>query len=269
MKRAVALACAFVALSLLSSAAGASTGTGGWVITKSSGNAFSGTFTNETASPINGVSVGTAAKAGNPITAFTIDAIQCQLYANYGSAYCYTALLIQPGATVLFHGTAQKALTPAGLQMCTSADRGMDNTCSDVAQAKAKAKAQAKKSKKSSATRATSPRKQAAAAARAFVLEAISMEANALSDLNKGETLLGSRNDLAVAQHRLEKALAQPFDAADIAGDLKSAIQDDKDAWNELDSKKPGRIARARKLITTAQGKKTIAALDLSHIAHS
>ena len=262
MKVALALVGAILAVSVLSASAGASAGNGGWVITKSSGNTFSGVFTNETASPINGVAVGTADKAANPITSFTINAIVCQLYANYGSAYCYTALLIQPGASVLFHGTSEKALPPAGLQMCTSADRGMDNTCSDVALAKAK------KSKKSSVTHAASARKQAAAAAFEEVLKAISEEADALDALNAGHTH-AAQQDLSRALYRLRNALVEPFDAPDIAGDLKSAQRDDEDAYNDLGSTTPGKISRARTLITDAQAKKHASALDLNHVAHA
>ena len=254
MKGALALVGAILAVSVLPASAGASTGNGGWVITKSSGNTFSGMFTNETASPINGVAVGTADKAANPITSFTINAIVCQLYANYGSAFCYTALLIQPGASVLFHGTSEKALPPAGLQMCTSADRGMDNTCSDVALAKAKA--QAHKSKKSSVTHATSVRKQAAAAAFEEVLKAISEEADALDDLNAGHTH-AAQQDLSRALYRLRNALVEPFDAPDIAGDLKSAQRDDEDAYNDLGSTTPGKISRARALIRTLRRRST------------
>jgi hypothetical protein len=270
VKGALAVAGALVALALLSSAAGASTGNGGWVITNSSGNTFSGTFTNETASPINGVAVGTADKAANPITAFTINAIVCQLYANYGSAYCYTALLIQPGATVLFHGTSQKALPPAGLQMCTSADRGMDNTCSDVALAKAKA--QATKSKKSKATSTISDaelRKRAAGRAFEDALKALDGMATAVEDVNKGDTRGALHVLINQADSFLVGALSQNFDAADISGDLRSALQDVRDAQHELISTKPGKLSRVRKLLDAARGKTHSTALDLNHMSHS
>ncbi len=239
----------------MSSSAGAST-SAGWLITKWTGNTFAGTFTNETASPINGIAVGTADKAKNPITAFEINNIVCQLYANYGSAYCYTALLIQPGATVLFHGASMHALTPAGLQMCSSADKGMDNTCTDVAL-------------KASTTIAVSSkaRKQQAALAFEEVLVAIRSERNALDAIDKGD-LVDARNQLVLGMGDLDHARGRKFDAADIAGDLRSARQDDLDAWHDL-KKVPPEKGPAKKLIDKALGDKHIAALDLNHISHS
>jgi hypothetical protein len=251
--RIAAVAVALAVACALPLSAAASTGTGGWQITKSSGSTFSGVFTNTTRDPINGVAVGTAQKALNPIDSFTINGIVCQLYAQYGSAYCYVGLLIQPGASVAFSGASRHALPPAGLQMCSSADKGMDNTCVDVAV--------------KGASVATSARASAAAAAYAQVQVAISQETQALDDLDKGSTL-AARNDLAFAQGHLKRALGFPFDAASITGDLKSASQHDADAWDDLDSTKFGKIARSRVLIREALAEKKDAARNLSTIAH-
>ena len=140
-------AAALVALAVLvvvPSALAAHTDTGGWTVS-ANGTQLTGTFTNPTASVVNGVAVGTALKSKNPIVAFTFEGQTCGLYAPYGSAYCYTNVKVKPGQTVSFSGETK---TPIGcakrrlsssppatcgvVQMCDSADKGMDNTCTDV-----------------------------------------------------------------------------------------------------------------------------------------
>jgi len=239
-----------VAVAALSSSAGASTGTGGWTL-HVSGKMFHGTFTNTTASAVNGVAIGTQLKAKNPIVSFTFAGRKCGLYAQYGSAYCYEGFSLAPGKTASFFGDAQLSIGPGGLQMCSSADKGMDNTCVDVAVIAVSSTA----------------RKQAAAAASDFVATAISEEGDALADLKDGDTH-AARNAISIGARKLGQAMDQPFDAADITGDLKSAYQDDRDAWNDLDANKPGKISRARALLATALGKKHAAASALDQIVH-
>lgn len=98
-----------------------------------SGKTFGGTFTNPTASVVNGIAIGTSLKEKDAITSFFFAGHKCGLYAQYGSAYCYTDQAVAPGKSASFSGTIQAALGKGGFfQACSSADRGMDNTCVNV-----------------------------------------------------------------------------------------------------------------------------------------
>lgn len=131
MRRGLLLAAtAFASVVLVLSASAAHT-VAPWVIT-SKGASFSGVFTNTTASVINGVSIGTAEKTDNPITSWNFEGQPCSLYPGYGSAYCYEKIDVEPGKTATFTGTTQKPVSTAGYVACSSADGGMDNTCTDV-----------------------------------------------------------------------------------------------------------------------------------------
>lgn len=242
-----------VAVAALTTSAGASTGTGGWTL-HVSGRMFDGVFTNPTGSVIDGVAIGTQLKAKNPIVSFTFAGQACGLYAAYGSAYCYTNISIGPGKSASFSGDARLPIGPGGLQMCSSADRGMDNTCLDVPAKEAVAVS-------------SSNRKADAAVARARVMEAVSEEGRALVDLRKGDTL-GARNDLAKAVDKLKVAMAYPYDAADVTGDLRSAVHDDEAAESELAGTTPGKLVRARGLVANADAKKRSAAAALDQIVH-
>jgi hypothetical protein len=94
----------------------------------SSPGTFTGTDKNTGANTHNFISIGTSAQENNPITSFTYNGQQCQLYAKQGSAYCSTNL--PPGATATFSGTTQSTTT--GFVFCTSDDSGLDNTCNPV-----------------------------------------------------------------------------------------------------------------------------------------
>lgn len=109
-----------------------------WRVT-TTGKHFTGTYTNTTDSVVNGFAVGTGLKDKNAIVSFTIAGQKCGLYAAYGSAYCYTNIAVKPGETVTFDGDTEEAVGSEGFQMCDSADRGMDNTCIDVAVSKSEA----------------------------------------------------------------------------------------------------------------------------------
>jgi hypothetical protein len=91
----------------------------------SSPGTFTGTDKNTGANTHNFISIGTSAQENNPITSFTYNGQQCQLYAKQGSAYCSANL--PPGATATFSGTTQS--TTPSFVFCTSDDGGLDNTC--------------------------------------------------------------------------------------------------------------------------------------------
>ena len=89
---------------------------------------FTGTDKNTSASTHNFISIGTAGPTGqenNPITSFTYNGQQCQLYSAKGSAYC--SVTLPPGATATFSGTTQSPTS--SFTFCTSDDGGLDNNC--------------------------------------------------------------------------------------------------------------------------------------------
>jgi len=253
------------ALSLLSSSAGA-TDFGGWMISSWSGNTFSGKFKNETASPINGVAVGTALKEGNPITAFSIENLKCQLYAAYGSAFCYVALLIQPGATVAFRGTSKNKLTPAGLQMCSSADKGMDNTCVNVPLS---SKGGSVLPVTTTAGGGSNPKaagfRTAARRALQDVNFALEDEAKAAGEVSTDPSL--ARFHLSQALPWLQSAAKQNFQSPGADTELHDAINADTHALDWLRSGKPGRLARAREYLDSATAHKNAAVRYLTPLA--
>src|SRR5579864_7529149 len=114
-----------------------------WVISaKVGGTTFTGTYTNRTGKLVNGVSIGTAVLAKNPITSFTFNGVSCPLYAGAGSAYCYQ-ISIPPSSyrasfsvasekSITFSGATEYPLTLVGFQACDTEDGGMDNNCVDV-----------------------------------------------------------------------------------------------------------------------------------------
>jgi len=260
----VRLAVVVAAVAVLAGSAGASTGPGGWTVTKWSGNTFSGVFTNTTKDPINGVSVGTALKEGNPITAFTINAITCQLYAAYGSAYCYVSLLIQPGAAVVFHGTSKNPLTPAGVVMCTSADKGMDNTCTNVPLA-SKQQTMTVTTGGSAIASKTEGFRAAAKLALNYVNIAVESEASATKEL--GGDLSIARRDLAHALNFLQGAAKKNFNSSLADTELHDAISADTHALDWLKSGKPGRVSQARTWLKSAAFHKESAVRILTGLA--
>lgn len=258
-RRLAGLGVVLLAVAALSTSAGADQGTGGWNL-RVSGKMFSGTFTNPTASVINDVAVGTPQKAKNPIVSMTFAGQTCGLYAPYGSAFCGKHVSIKPGKSASFSGDAKKPIGSGGLQMCSSADGGMDNTCVDVVSASSK-------SVVTTPTTTVNHVQLHAQLARAYVLKALSAEATALEELNKGDTHAAA-HQLLEGRRALTDALSYDI-PADIRGDLRSASSDDYAGAGDLYGTKPGKIQRTRALIKDAQGKKTTAALDLNHIAHS
>jgi len=265
----VRFAVVIAAVAVLAGSAGASTGPGGWSVTQWSGNTFSGVFTNTTRDPINGVSVGTALKEGNPITAFTIANVTCQLYAAYGSAYCYVALLIQPGATVAFRGVAKNKLTPAGVVMCSSADRGMDNTCTNVPLTSKKQTIKPTTTHVITTTASSGTvvkvqaLKEAAILAHNDVVFALQDERKALETLNVqsvGDALDSSRKFL-------QGALSEGFHDAFAEDQIKDAIRDDTHALDSLNENGSGAMATVDRFVKSAIAHKNVAVKRLKSLA--
>ncbi|MBV8258088.1 MAG: hypothetical protein JO073_09765 [Actinobacteria bacterium] len=258
------------ALSLLalavtvSSASGARRDTGGWTVS-ASGTQISGTFTNPTASVVNGVAVGTALKSKNPIVSFTFEGQKCGLYAPYGSAYCYTNVKVKPGQTVSFSGTTK---TPIGctkrrlsssppatcgvVQMCSSADKGMDNTCNDV-------KAGAAGSPPATTTTATAATSQKYAEAIYVVGNAIDAEDDALKFLTGPGELSPPKSIEALQESRsyLANATKETQGAPpSVDANLEQASASDEEALTEIQGTTQGRYARARAAIKDALTRK-------------
>lgn len=264
------LVAVLVAVAALAGSAGASTGPGGWTVTKWSKNTFSGVFTNTTKDPINGVSVGTALKEGNPITAFSINDITCRLYAADGSAYCYVALLIQPGATVAFRGVARHTLTRAGVVMCSSADRGMDNTCTNVPLTSKKQSVTGTTTTDVITTTASSGTvakvqilKEAAIWAHNDVVYALQDERKALETLDVrsvGAALESSRASL-------QSALSEKFHDAFAEDQIKDAIRDDTHAIDSLNENGSGAMATVDRFVKSAISHKKVAIQRLKSLA--
>lgn len=92
------------------------------------GTSFAGTEKNTGSTTHNFISIGTSGQESNPITSFTVNGQQCQLYAAYGSAYC--SVNLPPGATATFSGTIQTSTT--SFTFCTSDNSGINNDCNNV-----------------------------------------------------------------------------------------------------------------------------------------
>jgi hypothetical protein len=235
LRRTVVLVVAALAVA---GGARADQGTGGWVL-HVSGTMFNGTFTNPTASVVNGVAIGTQQAAGNPIVQFTFQNQSCGLYAQVGNSYCYTNVDVGPGKTASFSGAAAKPIDAGGLQMCSSADRGMDNTCVDV---------------KSSSGGTTSKLTEEQAVGRmiSYLASVVNYENKAIASIKSGH--------LATATRDLRLSLGGTYGAnrpsltsllpgsvrSDITDDLNSIYRGDQDAMDTLKKAPhaPGNVIR-------------------------
>jgi hypothetical protein len=248
LRRVLLLACIAAAFAVVAVSAFATRADTRWHIKTGPGNAFSGMYTNTTASVVNGVSIGTADAAKNPIATFTFMGQTCKLYAQAGSAFCYTGISVAPGKTVAFSGTTQMPVGSSGFQACDTADGGMDNTCLDV-------------------TVATAPTvdEKAVKSMKAEILFAIDTEERALRDLNSGKRAAASVALDPSVHPELANALklGKRVNAPSASANVESALSDDEAAVKLLDGKATGsRIKKARALIQDAlSDKKT--ALDI------
>lgn len=218
-----------------------------WVINaKVGGTTFTGTYTNRTGKLVNGVSIGTATLAKNPITSFTFNGVSCPLYAGAGSAYCYHISIPPSGARVSFavgaeqsvslSGSSKYPLSPAGFQACDTEDGGMDNDCVDVplsSSGSAEGVAGVHEHEQRIALQLTAAFRQA-----------LSSELKADLDVEDGRIsaahteMSDATNQMLSLQGSMNNGVLPPSTVEALQHDAETAAHDDNDVTNQLERTK-------------------------------